>query len=391
MTSTGEFRDHYAEFELDPADSAEELGKKLDVQQRAWAGKASRAPSADKRREAEDRVAQITEARKELLDPARRTAYDTRRTQRLRAPEPKAKPQQRAGGKSLPGQQGGDAPRTRDWLEAARTEVRRGNPTAALYEAQQAVHFDDTNADAWQLLGALHLDAGDTAAAIQEFRRSITLAPRNAYSHFLMGRASRAVNDLPTAITWHLKACALEQDNTEYRIYLGDALYAAGRYDEALQHYERALTDQPEHAGLRNQISSIWSLRAEGAKTYHPFTQQRLITSAEAARRIDGIVDQALAVQPTDQELVQKLHTDQAAARYATGKTWRGRKSMFGIVLIFAIIVYALPDGGVADWTGNLLLLATLVLLVRLGWKPRWWHARKSLPPNAVQPDWSQS
>lgn len=388
MTSTGEFRDYYAEFELDPADSADEIGKKLDVQQRSWAGKASRAPSADKRREAEDKVSRITEARKELLDRARRAAYDTRRKQSLRPPEPK--PQQRSGGKSVPNQ-GGEAPKTRDWLAAARQEIKRGNPAAALYEAQQAVHHDDKNADAWQLLGALHLDAGNTAAAIQEFRRSITLAPRNAHTHYLMGTASRAVNDLPTAITWHLKACTLEPDNVDYRIHAGDSLYAAGRYDEALQHYERALVDEPLHEGLRNQISSIWSLRAEGAKSYHPITRQRLITSAEAARRIGGIVDQALAVQPTDQTLLAKLHTDRAAAVYADQKVWRGRKSMIAIFVVFMIVLLNLPDTGFGGFLAYPLPLVMIALLARLGWKPRWWHARKSLPANAVEPDWSTS
>ncbi|MCQ4044143.1 hypothetical protein ACFOSC_15415 [Streptantibioticus rubrisoli] len=367
-----QFIDYYAEFGIAENATAEEIGKLLDGQQRTWGARASRAPSADKRREAEDKVALIAQARTELLDRARRAAYDQRRARTQDQPSTEPPPR-------TPPPQPPHA--TRDWLAKAFEEADKGNIDAALYQARQAVHHDERNPLAWRLLGALNLDAGNTGDALHELRQALELAPDDPLTHTLIGSAHAQQGNQRVASDWRLKAWQLDP-TTERHVEAADALYAAARYDEALQHYEQCLAEQPGHQGVRNQIARIWALRAEGAKVWSPQARQHVIASADAAQRILPIVDQALAVQPTDQALCEGLASTRAQAVHAMGKTWKGRRSMV-FVVIACLVVNGLFDSTLVGW---LAFLAVFALPAWMGWKPRWWHTRRKLPAASLNP-----
>ncbi|MFD7465914.1 hypothetical protein [Streptomyces tendae] len=88
--TTDDVPDYYAEFGIDRAASADQVSRQLDRAFRTWSSRASRAPDAKRRREAEDKVALVSEARKELLDTDRRHAYDRRLDQARAAPPGRA-------------------------------------------------------------------------------------------------------------------------------------------------------------------------------------------------------------------------------------------------------------------------------------------------------------
>jgi tetratricopeptide (TPR) repeat protein len=370
----GQFTDYYAEFGIPENATAEEIGKLLDGQQRTWGARASRAPSADKRREAEDKVALIAEARAELLDRARRAAYDQRRARARDQPSTMPPPQTPPRTPPPPPPQ---APR--DWLAKAIEEVEKGNTDAALYQARQAVHHDERNPLAWRLLGALNLDAGRTGDALHELRQALELAPDDPLTHTLIGSVHARQGNHRVASDWRLKAWKLEP-TTERHVEAADALYAAARYDEALGHYEQCLAEQPSLVGVRNQIARIWALRAEGAKVWDPQARQYVVASADAAQRILPIVDQALAVQPTDQALCEGLANTRAQAVHATGKMWKPRRSMVFVVLACFVVNEAI-DNPLVSW---LAFLGAIAVPVWMGWKPRWWHTRRKLPATAL-------
>ncbi|MFF7211074.1 hypothetical protein ACFZAU_11115 [Streptomyces sp. NPDC008238] len=379
MTTT-DVPDYYAEFGLGTGDSAEEIGRKLDREHRSWAGKASKAPTADKRREAEDKVRRVLEARRALTDPSARALYDQRLARsRKKGPEPREPRVPRPA----PG------PAVRDWVGIAERNIEEGDLQAAEYELRQAVHHDDRNAYAWRLLGAVHQDLGAYQDALQEHRRALQLAPDDAANHLLIGNVHTALGDHHTALTWYMKADELAPGDLATELAVGDGLYASSRFDEALTWYEKALAHSPGHTGLRDQISRIWSLRAEGAMVTHPVSRRLVVASEECARRILHCVEQGLAVRPVDPDLVGRLEFYRGLAAESLGKTWRWHRRMLWVV-VPAVVLLLTPVKAYAVFV----VVAALALVAWIGFRPRWWHTRASLPRHLLTPppqSWSRA
>ena len=360
--------DYYEEFGIDRSATADQVSGQLDRAFRTWSSRASRAPDAKKRREAEDKVELISQAREELLDRARRGAYDCRldqARQRLSSAEPPPPPQTQS------------AQSGRDWVGHARRLINQGDEEGALYELRQAVHHDDANGDAWRLLGAVHVDRGRLDDALQEFQRALALLPGDALTHTLVAQLHERRGDRSTAADWHLAAARLAPDDAAARVDAARNLFMARRYDEALSNYEQVLAKQPGHQAVRDQIGRIWALRAKGAMAWHPARQRYVVASAKSAPSITHCVDQALAVGISDTELLRQLTGFRADASKALTWTWRWHRNMVPVMgLCFMLML-------VHQEALDLLALAGFFgLPIVMGVKPRWRHNRNSLPPN---------
>ncbi|MFD5055889.1 tetratricopeptide repeat protein [Streptomyces tendae] len=372
--TTDDVPDYYAEFGIDRAASADQVSRQLDRAFRTWSSRASRAPDAKRRREAEDKVALVSEARKELLDTDRRHAYDrrldqARRHARVPAPAPKSQPQ------SQPQPQPQPTLHVRDWVGHARRLMNEGDGEGALYELRQAVHHDERNGEAWRLLGALHAKQGQLGDALQEFQRALALLPHDALTHSLTAQVWEQLGDHVKAVPWHLKAVELAPADVGLRIAAADSLYRVERYDEALGHYERALTERPGHEGVRNQIGWIWLRRAERAMVWHPARERYVIAAAGSASTVTQCVDQGLAVGASDGALRDQLTTYRVHASEALGRTWRWYKSMGSVMGVCAALMLVLPAPLVV-----LPLVGFFGLPIAMGIKPRWQHTWKELP-----------
>ncbi|WP_406122557.1 tetratricopeptide repeat protein [Streptomyces sp. NBC_00989] len=376
--TTEDIPDYYAEFGIDRSASADTVKEKLDRSFRTWSSRASRAPDATKRREAEDKVALIARARKDLLDsPAQRHAYHLRldqARQRPRTPEPTPGPRTQPHPQTQPHLQptlGG-----RDWVGHARSLIDQGNTEGALYELRQAVHYDDGNGDAWRLLGAVHAAQGRWNDALQEFQRALALHPRDALTHTLIAQVHEQLGNPTTAANWHLAAARLAPDDTDMRVTAANSLYQAKRYDEALSNYEQALAQRSGDPAVRDQIGRIWSLRAEGAMVWHPVRQRYVIASESSVSMVTHCVDQALAVGISDPGLTARLNDYRVEADIAPAKTWRWHKSMAVIMGICLMLTWV-------STTLTVLAVAGFLLLpIVMGVKPRWQHAYNDLPPH---------
>ncbi|RZU12914.1 tetratricopeptide repeat protein [Streptomyces sp. BK239] len=368
--------DYYEEFDIPRSATADQIGGLLDKAFRKWSSRASRAPDAAKRREAEDKVALITRSRGELLDPDRRRAYD-RALDRARRPAgpTQARPTPaRQAPVTRPGQQ--PPQRVRDWLGHARTLVSRNDLTGALYELRQAVHHDDGDAEAWQLLGIVHATQGELSSAVQEFRRALALRPGDAFTHTLIARVHERHGDHGTAADWHLAAARLAPADVTSYIAAADNLYRARRYDESLSAYEQALRLRPGDTDLRDQIARIWSLRAEGAMAWHPGRRRYTVASPDGASTVRHCVEQALAVGVSDLALAGLLHVYRTEAARAFARTWRWTGPMAPVIAVCLALSFALPS------PFDVVALAALFgLPIVMGVKPRWRHAYRGLPP----------
>ncbi|GGO98566.1 tetratricopeptide repeat protein [Wenjunlia tyrosinilytica] len=258
------------------------------------------------------------------------------------------------------------------WIRATRR---------ARSELRQAVHHEDRNGGAWRLLGAIHAKQGQYADALQEYERARALDPKDPLTHSAIAEVHALRGDHVGAANWHTRVAQLALQDLDLKITAADSLYRTRRYDQALQEYEQALQMHAGHAGVRDQIGRIWSLRAEGAMTWHPFRRRYVIASALSVDQVTHCVDQAMAVGIADVRLVNQLMAYRMAAVRAVTKTWRWRKGMIPVVILFFILVLTLPS-----LLKILAMAAAVALVVAMGLRPRWQHTFHELPVRARPP-----
>ena len=177
-------------------------------------------------------------------------------------------------------------------LEKALKDANDGKLDAALASLRLLIKRKPNDLDAVQIFGMLLMQAGEMAQAIHHLGRAVAAAPnvtgyRNNYANALMnnGRAAEAVDQLRKAIAIDpnysrgylnmILACAaigdsiggieagrrgleLRPDWPELSRNLASVLKDAGRVEEAISEYKRAVATAPKDAGLRS--SSLFSL-----------------------------------------------------------------------------------------------------------------------------------
>ena len=121
-------------------------------------------------------------------------------------------------------------------------------PAAAAYLQILAAAPEDF--DALQLLGALRLDQGDPASAVPLLERA--LAQReDAAVRLNLGRARRALGQIPAAEAEFRRAAALAPDLPQAHLFLANLLRETGRLEPALESYGRVVALAPNHAETR--------------------------------------------------------------------------------------------------------------------------------------------
>jgi tetratricopeptide (TPR) repeat protein len=84
--------------------------------------------------------------------------------------------------------------------------------------------------------GYRQMKAGDYKAAIKAFKRVIDANPNHAMAYNNLAYSYRKLGDYKRAIPLYEKALALEPNLPEAHEYIGEALVALGRLDEAKKH-----------------------------------------------------------------------------------------------------------------------------------------------------------
>jgi tetratricopeptide (TPR) repeat protein/TolB-like protein len=136
-------------------------------------------------------------------------------------------------------------------------------------------------------LGSAYMMMGDFEAAAPAFQRAIDIRPITiVYSN--LGLMQYYLGDLDAAIESHSNAVALQPGDHLARSNLGDALWVAGRYDEARLEFEKA------------------EQQAENAMSVNPNDPYTMMDLAWISTNIDkndkarALIDRALMLAPDD-------------------------------------------------------------------------------------------
>ncbi len=121
---------------------------------------------------------------------------------------------------------------------------------------KQVCQADRGDAEAWQLLGAVRGMLGDYAEAESSLRQALRLHASPG-SHYYLGNALMAQNRLEEAIAAFQAALRLQPQMAEAHANLGDALQNQGRYVEAEACYRRAIGLRPDLVGTQINLGLV--------------------------------------------------------------------------------------------------------------------------------------
>ncbi len=117
--------------------------------------------------------------------------------------------------------------------------LQRGESGAAIERLRQAAAIEPSYAPVHFNLGQALLDAGRASQAIAAMREALRLDPGDASFHTGLGRTLRQAGELPQAESALRGALAIDPDSAEAHQLLGLTLRGLGREDDARPHLER--------------------------------------------------------------------------------------------------------------------------------------------------------
>ena len=114
---------------------------------------------------------------------------------------------------------------------------------------QKALELDDQLGEAYTSLGAINRMKRDFSAAEASYQRAISLSPNYPTTYHFYANMTRDVLDNPgEALALHSKASELDPLSAGYIRNMGTDLEMLGRFDEALERYQKSIEVNPNYA-----------------------------------------------------------------------------------------------------------------------------------------------
>ena len=110
----------------------------------------------------------------------------------------------------------------------------------------------------WKALGAILMQSGQTAQALEPLQKAAALMPQDPEAHSNLGAALRAAGRNAEAIACYQRAVSLRPDFVQAHGNLGNAYRDLGRLEEAAASYQRTLSLQPDHTDALEQLAYLF-------------------------------------------------------------------------------------------------------------------------------------
>ncbi|HJT19345.1 MAG TPA: tetratricopeptide repeat protein, partial [Nitrospira sp.] len=190
-------------------------------------------------------------------------------------------------------------------------------------EAQQGIGHGSNGRSLYTWLdeGKAHQQAGRFAEAEQAYGRALSLSPDHPEALHLMGLLSYRLNRLDEALEY-LAAAIERQPSALYCFNLGVISQKAGRWEQAIAAYEKALALNPRHAEAHMNLGNVLRdrgrpqeaiesyRRAEALNPSHPEIHNNLGVALQEFGHTDEAIAsfrRALALKPTHVEALNNL------------------------------------------------------------------------------------
>lgn len=273
-----EFVNFYKILDVQQQATEIQINEAIITQRRTWV-KRQQAPNKDRQREAEDRVRQIDQAQKTLLNATSRRHYDQELAS-YRPPTPQAGP-------SLEGSQ--------DWLQRATDFLVQGDPSSAAYAAKQATEQNGANHAAWALRANANTLLHNDQDAMFEFHEAIRIKPDEPDYHFDLGAFYEQRSNWTSALSSYQAASNLRPTVPMYQVAIASVYLNNDRPSLALPIMERVHNEHPDVEdfnvyyawALNDSLIDCWTLLKDGT---------RIITKPEQITKTREMVGKAKAL-----------------------------------------------------------------------------------------------
>src|SRR5713101_5218669 len=124
--------------------------------------------------------------------------------------------------------------------------------------AQKAIALNDSEPEAYMLLGSLDLTKRRYDQAISEGQRAVTLAPNSSFGYFWLARILISSGRPMEALVAAEKGVRLNPRHPGYRlIVVAGAYMYMGRFEEARSTFEQALVTQPNDPAMHMWLAVV--------------------------------------------------------------------------------------------------------------------------------------
>ena len=140
--------------------------------------------------------------------------------------------------------------------EALIALFNQGQFTQAVAQAEAMAQSFPKSFFVWNLLAAAQASLGETAKALEGFRKTIELNPNYADGHSNLGAMLVRQGKLGEAAASFKRTLQIKPDYAEAYNNLGNILKGQGKLDEALESYKRALEIKPNYPVAYNNLGN---------------------------------------------------------------------------------------------------------------------------------------
>ena len=140
--------------------------------------------------------------------------------------------------------------------EALIALFNQGQFTQAVAQAEAMAQSFPKSFFVWNLLAAAQASLGETAKALEGFRKTIELNPNYADGHSNLGAMLVRQGKLAEAAASFKRTLQIKPDYAEAYNNLGNILKGQGKLDEALESYKRALEIKPNYPVAYNNLGN---------------------------------------------------------------------------------------------------------------------------------------
>jgi len=144
-------------------------------------------------------------------------------------------------------------------MERAISAYQSGRFDEAAQLCDAVLRADSRHLDAINMAGALALQRGNMAAALEHFSRAVEVAPDFAQGFNNRGVALQQMKRWDEALASFERAAAIQPDARNARVHnnRGNVLQKMRRWGEALPSYQRALELRPDYAEALNNRGTV--------------------------------------------------------------------------------------------------------------------------------------
>jgi tetratricopeptide (TPR) repeat protein len=366
---------YYEILEISQEASAECVRLAAKRQRRTWV-KRLQAPGADRRREAEDRLALIEAAEGALLDPGGRRAFDARLA-RYVPPGPRTEQAAQGG----------------DWFGLAAELLEHGDARSAAYAARKATEQRALRHEAWALRGRASFLSGQDQDAIAEFAEALRICPECDEYLFDLGSVYESAGRDKPALDCYEQAAQIAPENPLYQVAISGIYLDNNMPEKALPILEKVYANYPEIDEFTFYF--VAALNETALRSWTPVGAARVITRLQQIAPSRCVLERAQRLNPADGNLREIIARNLQIIDSAERRSFRvpaitsARKISAGIAparslagragaCCALVIFYASMPSlcwaafGAGQGLGIAVLALEIALLCHLSWRPGW-------------------